>query len=259
MIKPKVAVLKAEGTNFEEETAYAFHLAGGEPEILLMGEVLKNPKVLRKFQLLDFPGGFSYGDDLYSGKIWANELNAYIREAINSFIKRNGIIIGVCNGFQVLVRSGLLPGFGKPNQNIGLIINGKGKFECRWVKISSVKNRCVFLQDGFFTGMLPVEHGEGRFIVKNHAILSQLISNRQIVFHYMHSDVQPAKNYPDNPNGSADSIAGICDNTGQIMGMMPHPEHFILRQQHPNWRRGDTNVPFGLQIYKKAISFLTNN
>ncbi len=253
-MKPNVAVLKAQGTNFDEETHVAFSLAGANPTVVLMSEILQNPRLLLKFQILDFPGGFSYGDDLYSGKIWANEILIYLKDVIKEFIKKGGLVIGVCNGFQVLVRAGLLPGFGDLNNTIGLINNEKGKFECRWVRISARENACVFLKNTILSGELPVEHGEGRFIVKDEQVLERLKKNKQIVFQYMKND-KLATEYPDNPNGSAFSIAGICDETGQILGMMPHPEHSMFATQYPNWRRGE-NDPFGIKIYKHAVRFM---
>ncbi len=260
MLKPKVVILKAEGTNFDEETAYAFNQAGGNTRILLMSEVLKTPNVLRKFQILDFPGGFSYGDDLYSGKIWANEINAYIRPELDKFIKKGGIIFGVCNGFQVLVRAGILPGFGEFNQTIGLIINKQAKFECRWINLRLEESRCKFLEKSkILQGPLTVEHGEGRFIIRDKGILNTLLNNKQIVFRYIEADGMPTENYPDNPNGSSHAIAGICDTTGQVLGMMPHPEHFMKYWQYPNWRREKHLKPFGLEIYKSAISYLKKN
>ncbi len=257
MTKPRVAILKAEGTNFDEETKWAFDLAGGRADIILMSEVLQKPQILFKYQLLDLPGGFSYGDDLYSGKIWANEILSYLSDVIQKFISKNGIIIGVCNGFQVLVRAGLLPGFGKPNENIGLIFNQRQKFECRWIKIKFQKSNCIFLKKDLI-GFLPVEHGEGRFIVKNKTILERLKKNGQIVVEYVDSRNLPSKSYPDNPNGSTLAIAGISDTTGQIFGMMPHPEHHMVYYQYPNWRTEKVD-PIGFQIYKTAIDYLRKN
>lgn len=254
MTKPKVAILKAEGTNFHEETKEAFEKTGAKAQIILMSEILKTPKLLQKFQILDFPGGFSYGDDLYSGKIWANEINAYLREEIDRFLKKGNIIIGVCNGFQVLVRSGILPGFGNNNETIGLIKNQNDKFECRWIRIRSQKNRCVFLNENIEDIPITVEHGEGRFIVKDEQVLNTLIKNGQIVFQYIDKTKNPTMEYPDNPNGSTFSIAGICDTTGQVLGMMPHPEHNMFKYQQPNWRRNDLK-PFALTIYKQAVTY----
>lgn len=257
-MKPNVAILKAEGTNFDEETFEAFNLAHANAKILLMSEVLKKPSVLSGFEILDIPGGFSYGDDLYSGKIWANELNSHLKYALAGFIKRGGLIIGVCNGFQVLVRCGILPGFGTLNETIGLIYNQKNKFECRWVNIKLQDNRCVFLNGQTLEGMLPVEHGEGRFIVKDDAVAKKLRDNQQIVFQYCDSLGAPTQTYPFNPNGSVQAIAGICDTSGQVFGMMPHPEHFMYDYQYPNWRR-EKKEPFGIKIYENAVAFLKRN
>lgn len=259
-MKPKVAILFAPGTNFEEETKYAFERAGATADILPMAEVLARPKILRKYQLFDFPGGFSYGDDLLAGKIWANQVRIYLLEEINKFLKKGGIIIGVCNGFQVLVRSGLLPGFGNLFKTAGLVFNEKQKFECRWVRLKMQNSRCVFLKNIIGSGELPVQHGEGRFVVSGKSILKKLIDNKQIVFQYVDKFGKPTDEYPDNPNGSVYAVAGICDGTGQIFGMMPHPEHFVESWQHPNWRRKSVqDTCFGLKIYKKAVDFLKKN
>lgn len=256
-MKPKVAILKAEGTNFDEETKWAFELAGANAQIILMSEVLKNPKKLLSFQILDIPGGFSYGDDLYSGKIWANEINAYLKEAIQVFLKKNNLVIGVCNGFQVLVRTGLLPGFGQENKEIGLIFNKMQKFECRWVRVKVNNNASKFLRNEDLEGYLPVEHGEGRFIVKNKKTLDTLKMNKQLVFKYINADGIDATDYPENPNGALESIAGICDTTGKIFGMMPHPEHHMVYYQYPNWRKKKED-PIGLKIYKNAVNYVNS-
>lgn len=260
-MKPKVLILFAPGTNFDEETKYAFEKVGARAFVMPMSEVMKNPKILKQYQILDFPGGFSYGDDLLAGKIWANQVRVYLLSEIEKFLKQGGIIIGVCNGFQVLMRTGLLPGFGKIHQTAGLIFNEKQKFECRWVKLKMTKNRCVFLQNASIDrGELPVQHGEGRFFVSDNQILKKLIDNKQIVFRYTDGKGEETLSYPQNPNGSIDAIAGICDPTGQIFGMMPHPEHFMENWQYPNFRREKLKGQcFGFKIYKSAVNFCRHN
>lgn len=260
-MKPKVAILFAPGTNFDEETKYAFQKAGAEADILPMTEVLDRPEIIQNYQILDFPGGFSYGDDLLAGKIWANQIRIYLLDEIHKFQKKGGIIIGVCNGFQVLMRSGLLPGIGEIFKTAGLIFNKKQKFECRWIKLKMSKSRCVFLKDTVFeNGELPVQHGEGRFVVSGKPILKNLIVNKQIVFQYADQTGKATDNYPDNPNGSIYAIAGICDTSGQVFGMMPHPEHYIERWQHPNWRRKEfSSECYGLKIYEAAVDYIRLN
>jgi len=260
MARPKVAILFAPGTNFEEETKYAFEKAGAKADILPMSDVLAKPSLLKKYQLIDFPGGFSYGDDLLAGKIWANQIRIYLLQELTKFLKKGGIIIGVCNGFQVLMRSGLLPGFGQLHKTAGLIFNRRQKFECRWVRLKMQNSRCVFLKKVIENEELPVEHGEGRFVVSGKSVLLKLIDNKQIVFQYVDKFDKPTDKYPDNPNGSVSAVAGICDDTGQIFGMMPHPEHFVENWQHPNWRRRKmTDECFGLKIYKAAVNFCKKN
>lgn len=260
-MKPKVAILFAPGTNFDEETKYAFEKAGAAADVLPMTEVLAKPKILRKYQILDFPGGFSYGDDLLAGKIWANQVRIYLTAEIDKFLKKGRLIIGICNGFQVLMRTGLLPGFGQLHKTTGLIYNKKQKFECRWIKLSLKPSRCVFLKNANIeTGELPVQHGEGRFVVSGSKILRKLIDDKQVVFQYINKKGKLTDGYPDNPNGSTFAIAGICDATGQIFGMMPHPEHYVEEWQHPNFRREKLESPcFGLQIYKAAVGFCKSN
>lgn len=260
-MKTKVAILFAPGTNFDEETKYAFEKAGAVADILPMSQLLGSPKILGNYNILDFPGGFSYGDDLLAGKIWANQVRIYLLPEINKFIRKGGLIIGVCNGFQVLMRSGLLPGFGLLHNTAGLIYNEKNKFECRWVRLKMKDSRCVFFKNTALDGgELPVQHGEGRFVTANSSIMQKLIDNKQIVFQYADEAGKPTASYPDNPNGSMYSIAGICDTTGQIFGMMPHPEHFVEDWQHPNWRRKkNKGTCFGLSIYKQAVDFCKSN
>lgn len=260
-MKPKVLILFAPGTNFDEETKYAFEKAEAVADVIPMGEVIKNPKLINKYQILDFPGGFSYGDDLLAGKIWANQVRIYMFDTIQKFLKKGGIILGVCNGFQALMRSGLLPGFGELHKTAGLIFNEKQKFECRWIKLKMSKNRCVFLKNLMIDrGELPVQHGEGRFLVSDNKILQELILENQVVFQYTDQAGKETMLYPDNPNGSVHSIAGICDTSGQILGMMPHPEHFVHEWQHPNFRRMKIKGEcFGFKIYKSAVKFCQTN
>lgn len=258
-MKAKVAILFAPGTNFDEETKYAFEKTGARADILPMTQLLAKPTILQEYNLIDFPGGFSYGDDLLAGKIWANQVRIYLLEEINKFIKRGGLIIGVCNGFQVLMRSGLLPGFGQLHETAGLIYNKKGKFECRWIRLKARNSRCVFLKNtSVNNGELPVQHGEGRFVVAKSSIMQKLIDNKQIVFQYIDKMGKTTATYPDNPNGSMYGIAGICDLSGQIFGMMPHPEHFVEDWQYPNWRRkrNANGNCFGLEIYKAAVDYI---
>jgi len=259
MKKPKVCVLRSAGTNCDKETFFAFAKAGGEPELAHINELVNKEKALADYQILALPGGFSYGDDLGAGKILANELRFKLDEDLKKFVKDGKLIIGICNGFQVLVKSGLLPGNENLEQESSLIINDSGKFEDRWVYLKSPRAKCVWVKDLPEIIYLPVAHGEGKFITKDKALLAQLKENNQIVFQYC-SQEGKLSGYPDNPNGSVDSIAGICDATGRILGLMPHPERHIDPRQHPRW---ETKVQAkdgdGLQVFINGIEYCRKN
>ncbi|MHB8155040.1 MAG: phosphoribosylformylglycinamidine synthase I [Candidatus Omnitrophota bacterium] len=258
MRSPKVCVLRSAGTNCDQETAAAFSLAGAAAELLHINQLLSNKRTLDDFHILALPGGFSYGDDIASGKIFANELKFKLVDSLRKFIADGKLIIGICNGFQILVKSGLLPGDTNFSQTTSLIINDSGKFESRWVYLKST-GHCVWTKGLKKIIYLPVAHGEGKFVVGDKQVLSRLKINKQIVFHY--SDA--AGNffgYPDNPNGSVENIAGICDETGRVFGLMPHPERHIHGAQHP--RKDESKFKFqgdGLGIFKNGVNFIKKN
>ncbi|MCX5694631.1 MAG: phosphoribosylformylglycinamidine synthase I [Candidatus Omnitrophica bacterium] len=258
MLKPKVCVLRSAGTNCDQETAAAFKLAGGVPELLHINNLVNANKTLNDFQILALPGGFSYGDDVASGKIFANELRFKLAEELRKFIADGKLIIGICNGFQILVKSGLLPGHSGLEQDTSLILNDSAKFEARWVYLKP-GGRCVWTKGLKKIIYLPVAHGEGKFVVQDKRVLSRLKKNNQIVFQYCDAQGKPG-GYPDNPNGSLENIAGITDPTGRILGLMPHPERHLFSVQHPRkdelkfLRHGD-----GLQIFKNGIDYIKKN
>ncbi len=258
MRKPKVCVLRSAGTNCDEETAFAFLKAGAFPELVHINRIISQEKSLDEYQILALPGGFSYGDDLAAGKILANELRYKLKDDIRKFIAQGKLIIGICNGFQILVKSGLLPGNDELGQEASLIINDSGKFEDRWVYLSSQftvdssQRKCVWTKNLPEIIYLPVAHGEGKFITKDRNVLERLRKNNQIVFQYCNEDGESCS-YPSNPNGSVDSIAGVCDDTGRILGLMPHPERHITSLQHPRWMGkvlGD-----GLDIFRNGVEY----
>jgi len=257
MQKPKVCVLRSAGTNCDQETAAAFSLAGAAVELLHINSLVSNKRTLDDFGILALPGGFSYGDDIASGKIFANQLRFKLIDSLRKFIADGKLIIGICNGFQILVKSGLLPGDVNFNQTTSLIINDSGKFESRWVYLKLAGSACVWTKGLEKTIYLPVAHGEGKFVVSDQQVLNRLKKNKQIVFQY--SDAAgKISGYPDNPNGSVESIAGICDQTGRIFGLMPHPERHIICAQHP---RKDKlkKAADGLQIFKNGVDFIKKN
>jgi len=259
-MKPKVCILRTAGTNCDQETAFAFSLCGADAELVHINKLAGNKASLLGYHILALPGGFSYGDDIASGKIFANELKYKLGPTLKEFIREGKLIIGICNGFQILVKSGLLPGNSLLAQEVSLIINDSGKFEDRWVYLSlgsdESKIKCVWTKGLPKVIYLPVAHGEGKFIVKDKKILSRIKKNGQAVFYYTDS-LGRASGYPANPNGSVDNIAGICDSTGRILGLMPHPERHILPFQHPGWVKKSWGE--GLKIFKNGVEYINKN
>lgn len=257
MNKPKALVLKADGTNREEEMVYAFAVAGADPEIVHINELRKGNKKFNNYQILALPGGFAYGDDIVSGKILAVELTSFFATELRKFIDRKDTaILGVCNGFQVLVRTGLLPFRNIGKMDVTLTNNGSGHFECRWVKVKvNSKNKSEFLKgmDGNILWM-PIAHGEGNFFTDNKT-LQKVEDENLAAFRYVDNSGKETMVYPDNPNGSLNAIVGVTDETGRILGMMPHPECFIREEQHPNSRRSKIKVD-GLPLFENIVNFV---
>lgn len=257
MPQPRVLVLRAPGTNCDEEAAYAWHLAGAQAETWHIGRVLETPEGLDAFQILTLPGGFSYGDDLGSGKILATRLATVLGDPLRRFLDRGGLVLGICNGFQVLVKSGLLPG----SPEVGaatLTHNDSGHFEARWTRLVASPGPCSFLTDDDGPFELPVAHGEGKFVLADPASLAKLEAAGQVVLRYADADGHPTQSYPANPNGSAGAVAGLCDPTGRVFGLMPHPERFVDPIHHPRWtRRGLGGEADGLRMFRNAVRALT--
>ena len=253
---PQVCVLKTDGINCDEETVSAFKIAGGKPKTVHVNELRQREDSLLNYQILAIPGGFSYGDDVVSGKILAIELNSYLADQLNEFTQRQkGLVLGVCNGFQVLVRTGLLPFGTMGEMQATLQHNNSGNFECRWVNLKfEDRNASAFLKGMDKVISLQVAHGEGRFFALPEVL--QVIEEQELpVYRYSDSLGNPTDEYPQNPNGSLNAIAGITDPTGRILGLMPHPERFVRPTQHPNWRRLPNLEPQGLQIFEKMVEF----
>lgn len=276
--KPKVLVLKTDGINCDEETAFAFNLAGGTAKIVHVNDIRSKKENLKNYNILAIPGGFSYGDDIISGKILATELASFLSEDLKKFIERkNTLIIGICNGFQVLVRTGLLPFEKLGKMDATLTNNDSGHFECRWVNLKiENKSRCVFLSNTSDGGRLnaseamtpprwtnngivsyQVAHGEGKFFADPQT-LKMIEQQGLVVLRYTDENGKPTQKYPENPNGALNAIAGICDPTGKILGLMPHPERFVKIEQHPNWRRLPDLKPQGLPIFENMINYINN-
>jgi len=259
----KVCILRSAGTNCDRETGFAFEKAGASVDYVHINRMASGEARLSDYGIIAFPGGFTYGDDVAAGKIFANELKYKLGDDIRDFLKEGKLIIGICNGFQILVKAGLLPGNDGMVQDASLVINDSGKFEDRWVylksqvlKVSRSRNKCVWTRNLPGIIYFPVAHGEGKFITRDKTTLARLKKNGQIVFRYCDSDGNNA-GYPDNPNGSIGDIAGICDDTGRVLGLMPHPERHVELMQHPRWTSRDKKLKGeGLLIFKNGVDYI---
>lgn len=247
MQQPTALLIRTAGTNCDRELEHAFRLAGAQPRLVHLNELIKDPSPIEGADLIGVPGGFSYGDDIAAGRVFANRLRQHLLEPFKRAIERGVPTIGVCNGFQVLVKMGLLP---EPTgeQTATLADNTSGRFIDKWIPLKAEPaSRCVWTQ-GLDRFELPIAHGEGRFVVKESGVLETLKANGQVALRYQHEF---------NPNGSTDDIAGICDPSGLVLGLMPHPERFTDPTNHPAWtRRGDdfmNATPPGLRIFVNAV------
>lgn len=257
MIKPKVLVLKTDGLNRDEDAAFAFELAGAETKIVHINELRSKHDSLDNYQVLAIPGGFSYGDDIASAKILAVEMTSFFAKELKRFIERkNTVIIGICNGFQALVRTGLLPFRKIGEMDVTLTNNNSGHLECRWIKVKVNEKNTSKLLRGMKQEILwlPVAHGEGKFFTDNKT-LKEVENKNLVAFRYVDDNGNPTQKYPNNPNGALNAIVGITDETGRILGMMPHPEAFVRVEQHPNWRRGNVKSPQGLPLFENIVKF----
>lgn len=258
MAKPRVCILRTDGTNCDEELFYAFEKFGGVPEYIHVNQLRNKSKKLKDFQILAFPGGFSYGDDVASGKILAVELISFLKDEILNYINKEGLVIGICNGFQTLIRTGLLPFNQLGKMSVTMAQNESGHFECRWIKLRSEKSRCVFLNNNAGQiGDFAINSGEGRFF-STPDIIKKVEDENLVILRYINEKGNPTQKYPQNPNGSLNSIAGVCDPTGRIIGMQPHPEKFVDITQHPNWRRQKFQKPHGAFIFENMVKFARN-
>jgi phosphoribosylformylglycinamidine synthase I len=257
--KPRALILTGYGINTDYETAHAFDLpaVGGEGVRVHLNDLIVAPQMLRDYQIFVIPGGFSFGDDIASGKVLAVKLRAHVLEPLQDFVARGRLVLGICNGFQVLVKLGLLPNLtGTCAQDITVTFNDSGRFEDRWVYLAvNPASTCVFT-----TGMdrvyLPVRHGEGKFVPRDAATLATLENRRCIVMRYVDGQGRPAA-YPWNPNGSVADVAGICDATGRVFGLMPHPEAYLHPTNHPRWTREPVPTEgMGVQIFRNAVTYV---
>jgi len=265
--KAKVIVLRTAGTNCDEETAFAFKSFGAEVDSVHINRLFNGEVHLKDYHILAIPGGFTYGDDIESGRILANELRLKLGTDLCRFIGDGKLVIGICNGFQVLVKSGILPGALREkeeeehdvSQKATLINNDSGKFEDRWSYLK-VEGQSVWTEGLNDVVYYPVAHAEGKFVPRDEYVLTQLNVNGQVAFRYCDSRGKRAK-YPENPNGSVEDIAGITDPTGRILGLMPHPERHFLFTQHPFWTRLNNNGRYGqgAKVFENGVNYVRKN
>lgn len=284
MVAPRVCVLRAPGTNCDVETAFAFESCGATAQRVHLFQLLENPKSLANYQALCVPGGFSYGDDIGSGVIFASQLRSHLAETLGEFLQRDTLMLGICNGFQVLLKSGILPGGSttwppKPDESddATLTWNDNGKYTALWVRLKVGNTKNVFLR-GIDELDVPIAHGEGKLVVRDPATLDRWRQNGQCALTYVSSarracagpnstagnhslarradeeaDLLP---YPINPNGSMANLAGLSDPSGRVLGLMPHPERFLFATQHPHWTRlGLRGEGAGMRVFRNAVEY----
>jgi phosphoribosylformylglycinamidine synthase subunit PurQ / glutaminase len=244
-VRPTTLILRAAGVNCDAETAHAFQRAGAEVESLHINRLLETPALLARFQIMAIPGGFSYGDDIAAGKILANQLVHHLGEVLHRFVEAGKPIIGICNGFQVLVKTDLLPGplGGRTGQTCTLTNNDCGRLIDRWVKLRAKESKCIWTA-GLTTLELPIAHGEGKLVPADESVRNGLRQGGQVALVYD----------GDNPNGSVDDIAGVCDATGLVFGLMPHPERHVDPIQHPAWTSRESAAEGdGMAVFRNAV------
>jgi phosphoribosylformylglycinamidine synthase subunit PurQ / glutaminase len=289
-MKPKALILQAHGTNRDIDVAEALTLAGANPEGIPLNTLRAGKKHFADYQMLILAGGFSYADALGAGKLLALDLNAYFVDEISAFVAAGKPVIGICNGFQALVKSGILPGAnviarsgeaatkqssikrGTPdkeeiasslgtaprNDTVTLTFNAEGHFECRWVDLAPISQTCIWTKDLNDNITCPIAHGEGNFQTSDYALINTLSAQDQIALTYIHADGAPANGeYPANPNGSVLDIAGVCNPQGNVLGLMPHPENHIYPYQHPQRTRG-VQTGSGLVLFQNGVKYASN-
>jgi len=269
MMRPRTLILHATGTNRDLEAAQACELAGSPAEIVHLNQLRRGEKKWADYQLLVLPGGFSYADALGAGKLLSLELYSYFAEEVRGFVESGKPVLGICNGFQALVKAGILPDIkvpagasGLPNNQVNelqatLTFNDSGHFECRWVTLTPLSGKCIWTQNLEESIYCPVAHGEGKFICSAQQAANSLRANGQIALIYAKADGSPAAGtYPHNPNGSLMDIAGICNSQGNVLGLMPHPEDHIYAHQHPRWTRAERGGS-GLALFQNAVRYAT--
>ena len=266
-IKPPVLIITGYGLNCEAESHHAWELAGAAPARLHLNDLLADPSRLRAFRALMFIGGFSFGDHMGSGHVFATRLRHCLQEPLEQFIAAGHLVLGVCNGFQIMVKLGLVPGLEGDyfTQRLALMQNDCGAFQNHWVTLRfDPRSPCVFTR-GLDLLALPVRHGEGKVFTLDEALLDRIEATGGVACRYADAATgAPATKHPDNPNGSLRSIAGLCDPTGRLFGLMPHPEAYLYPENHPQAvrQRIEGRLPergLGLRIFENAVRFMKAN
>lgn len=269
-MRPPILILHVRGTNRDREAAWACERAGGAPEIVHINPLITGERRLMDYRMLVLPGGFSYGDDLGAGKLWAVVLRYRLADELAAFIEAGRPVLGICNGFQALVKSGWLPGIWESGrrtmdnsretrddgwgQAVTLTRNDSARFECRWVYLQPQANSpCIFTRGLEELITCPVAHGEGKFVARDAETLTVLEAQGLVALRYVGPNGEPA-GYPWNPNGSQNHIAGICNPQGTVLGLMPHPEDHILPIQHPRFHRGERGM-LGLVLFQNGVRY----
>jgi len=274
MSSPRVLILRAPGTNCDEETAFAFEQAGAITERVHVNRLIENRALKDRYQILCLPGGFSYGDDIAAGRILATRLRQHLSGLVDAFVHGDGdrLVLGICNGMQVLMRLGVLTeGVGEAEQSAATLTwNNHGRFEDRWVHLAVDETPCVFLKD-IDRLYLPMAHAEGKFVAANETVLGELRQQGRLAIRYARPEGNELRKgspeqgrvedavlpFPDNPNGADANVAGVCDATGRVFGLMPHPERHIKATQHPYWTRRSEQPEHGdgLVMFKNAVNW----
>lgn len=255
-MKPKALIMSGYGLNCEEETKYAFEKAGGSADVVHINDLIEGVKKLKDYQIMAFPGGFSYGDDTGSGNAFASKMKSHLSEKIHQFVEQDHLIIGICNGFQILAHLGLFP------IQFALTHNDSARYTVRWVDMR-VENKSPWLQ-GIDTISLPIAHGEGKLFADN-GTLSTLNKKNLVALRYTKGEICKYQMLPANPNGSLEDIAGITDESGKLFGLMPHPERALSFTNMPQWtylkekymreKKAMPKTGPGLAIFKNAVNY----
>lgn len=264
LIRPKVLIITGYGLNCEAESAYAWQLAGADPLLVHLNDLTEEPSLLQRVHILMLIGGFSFGDHMGSGHAFALRLRHRLQEPLKEFLHSGKLVLGVCNGFQIMVKLGLLPAFGGHYfaPCVALVQNDCAAFQNYWVHVRfEPESPCVFTR-GLGTIPLPIRHGEGKLVIPNRRVLQRIESERLVACRYVEpTSNEPTQKYPFNPNGSVHAIAGLCDPTGRVFGLMPHPEAYLYPENHPVWdkQKFESSLPdkgLGLSLFENAVRFV---